>query len=298
MPKATKARPAMTANATRLSTKLRKVSLRKCDTYIIPIPPHRVKGFSPKGLIPHLGLTTALPAPILNMMADLEKAQTTLGLHFKNPALLELALIHTSYLNERPGTGLSSNERLEFLGDAVLGSFIAEWLYRDFPGADEGMLTRYRSLLVRRETLARLAGSLDLGSYLYLGRGEDSSGGRRKPANLSRALEALIAAVYLDQGTDASGRFIRRLFAADMARLEALSAIADSKSQLQEVIQASFQTTPVYTTTENGGIEDERLFTAEVRVAEKILGRGQGRSKKEAEGHAARHALIELKCST
>ncbi len=230
-------------------------------------------------------------------MADLDKTQAALGIRFKTPALLELALIHSSYLNEQPGLGLASNERLEFLGDAVLGSYIAERLYRDFPDADEGTLTRYRSLLVRRETLARLAGSLDLGSYLYLGRGEDASGGRTKPANLSRALEALIAAVYLDGGIEASEKFIQKLFTADLARLEALAAIADSKSHLQEVVQASFQTTPVYSTSESGGGE-ARLFTAEVMVAEKVLGRGQGRSKKEAEGHAARQALIDLKCTT
>ncbi len=231
-------------------------------------------------------------------MADMEKAQAALGLRFRNPALLELAFVHTSYLNEQPGLGLASNERLEFLGDAVLGNYIAERLYRDFPDADEGTLTRYRSLLVRRETLARLAGLIDLGSYLYLGRGEDSSGGRRKPANLSRALEALIAAVYLDQGAGASGSFIQRLFAADLARLEALSAIADSKSRLQEAVQAAFQTTPVYVTIAIPGAVEETTFASEVRIKDKVLGRGQGRSKKEAEGHAAHHALIELKCST
>jgi ribonuclease-3 len=228
-------------------------------------------------------------------MPDLEKAQAALDLHFHNPALLELALVHSSFLNERAGLGLVSNERLEFLGDAVLGFHIAEKLYRAFPDADEGTLTRYRSLLVRRETLARLAGSLDLGAFLYLGRGEASSGGRHKPANLSRALEAIIAAVYLDQGSEAAGRLIQRLFDTDLARLEALSAIADSKSQLQEIVQASCQTTPVYTTFEGAGAGVERFFTAEVRVNAVLRGRGEGRTKKEAEAHAARHALIELK---
>ncbi len=174
-------------------------------------------------------------------MADLENTQVALDLRFRDPALLELALIHSSYLNERPGVGLTSNERLEFLGDAVLGVYIADRLYRAFPEADEGTLTRYRSLLVRRETLARLGGALKLGEYLYLGRGEDASGGRQKPANLSRVMEALIAAVYLDRGAEAAGRFIERVFAADLERLEVLSAIADSKSQLQELVQAKFQ---------------------------------------------------------
>jgi len=232
--------------------------------------------------------------PILNAMPDLENAQTGLGLHFQNPALLELALIHSSYLNEQPGSGLASNERLEFLGDAVLGFCIADRLYHDFPGADEGALTRYRSQLVRRETLARLAASLGLGNYLYLGRGEEANGGRCKPANLSRALEALIAAVYLDGGTKGAGEFIQRLFSPELARLEELAASADSKSRLQELVQARSQTTPMYTTEESSATGNERLFTAEVAVNGAILARGQGRSKKEAESRAAHAALGEL----
>jgi len=231
---------------------------------------------------------------ILKNMANLGDIQSALDLRFRNPALLELALTHSSYLNERPGQGLRSNERLEFLGDAVLGLFIADRLYRDFPGEDEGTLTRYRSILVRRETLTRLGASLKLGDYLYLGRGEDTSGGRNKPANLSRAIEALIAAVYLDQGSEAAGRFIHRLFAPDLARLEALSAIADAKSQLQEVIQSRHQTTPVYTDTEITSQSGEKLFAAEVRVKGTVLGRGEGRTKKEAESRAARGALDEM----
>ncbi|APV45164.1 ribonuclease III [Dehalogenimonas formicexedens] len=227
-------------------------------------------------------------------MADLEKIQTALGIHFKNQALLETALVHSSYLNERSGHGLISNERLEFLGDAVLGLFIAEMLYRTFAGEDEGTLTRYRSLLVRRETLSRLGESLKLGDYLYLGRGEDSSGGRAKPANLSRALEALIAAIYLDQGSEAAGRFIHRLFAADLARLEEMSAIADSKSRLQEIVQSRFQTTPRYNETEIGSQSGEILFAATVSVREDILGRGEGRTKKEAQSRAAQQAIDEL----
>lgn len=129
---------------------------------------------------------------------------------------------------------------------------------------------------------------------LYLGRGEDTSGGRNKPANLSRALEALIAAVYLDQGSEAAGRFIQRLFAADLARLEALSAIADSKSQLQEIVQGRFQTTPVYSDTETASQSGEKMFAAEVSIKGIVLGKGEGRTKKEAESRAARHALDEM----
>jgi ribonuclease-3 len=229
-------------------------------------------------------------------MADLEQVQSTLGIKFKDPALLELALIHSSFINERPGSGLVSNERLEFLGDAVLGLYIAEKLYLDFPNADEGELTRFRSLLVRRETLTRLAVSLDLGAFLYLGRGEEQSGGRAKPANLSRALEAVIAAVYLDQGCDRAARFIHRLFAGELERIETLASVADSKSRLQEIVQARFQATPAYTVVDVSD-GDEPAFNAEVRVKSSYLGSGRGRSKKEAEAHAARQAIAALENS-
>jgi ribonuclease III len=227
-------------------------------------------------------------------VADLKQVQNALNLQFRNPALLELALTHSSFLNEQPGQRLTSNERLEFLGDAVLGLFIADTLYRSFPDADEGMLTKYRSILVRRETLARLGAFLKLGDYLYLGRGEDTSGGRNKPVNLSRTLEALIAAVYLDQGSEAAGHFIHRLFVADIERLEALSLIADSKSQLQEIVQSRYQTTPAYSDTEIAGDSGEKLFESEVRVKGEVIGRGEGRTKKEAESRAARAALDQM----
>ena len=133
-------------------------------------------------------------------MADLAALQQTLGISFNDLSLLEQALVHSSYINENPGFAPTSNERLEFLGDAVLGLIVAEKLYQDFPQFTEGEMTKLRSALVRRDTLARMARAIRLGDYLYLGKGEEASGGRHKPANLAGALEAVIAAIFLDQG--------------------------------------------------------------------------------------------------
>lgn len=227
-------------------------------------------------------------------MDNYSELQERLGVRFNNPALLELALIHSSYVNESPDTKLTPNERLEFLGDAVLGLWIAERLYRDFPEEPEGTLTRYRSLLVRRDTLADLAGKIGLGEALFMGRGEISSGGRKKPANLARSLEALIAAVYLDQGHAAAGGFIDRLFTDAFKQLVNMSAVDDSKSRLQELIQGKYHTTPEYRITQSTGAAHRRTFTAEVSMNGQVLGEGQGLSKKEAESVAAGQALERL----
>lgn len=222
------------------------------------------------------------------------KLQDRVGIRFNDQALLELALIHSSYINETPDNSLVPNERLEFLGDAVLGLCIAERLYRDFPSETEGTLTRYRSLLVRRDTLSRLADEIGLGDALFMGRGEIRTGGRKKPANLARALEALIAAVYLDQGHAAAAVFIDRLFTDAFKRLVELSAFDDAKSRLQELIQGEYHTTPEYRIAQSTGAAHLRTFTAEVSMDGRVLGMGQGLSKKEAESAAAGQALERL----
>ncbi|MGI2335074.1 MAG: ribonuclease III [Dehalogenimonas sp.] len=227
-------------------------------------------------------------------MDNYSKLQDRLGVRFNDPALLELALIHSSYVNETPDNRLVPNERLEFLGDAVLGVCIAERLYVDFPSETEGTLTRYRSLLVRRDTLSRLAEEIGLGDALFMGRGEISTGGRKKPANLARALEALIAAVYLDQGHAAAAGFIDHLFTDAFKQLVQLSAFDDSKSRLQELIQGEYHTTPEYRITQSTGAAHRRTFTAEVSMDGRVLGMGQGLSKKEAESAAAGQALEYL----
>lgn len=227
-------------------------------------------------------------------MADLAALQTVIGLRFKDTSLLELSLIHSSYVNENPSLAPASNERLEFLGDAVLGFVFATKLYSSFGQSSEGELTRLRSRIVRGSTLARAAARIGLGEYLYLGKGEEGSGGRSKPANLAGALEALIGAAYLDQGATAAEEMVLRLLGSDFAEETGPEAGMDYKSRLQEYTHASQQMTPRYSIVDASGPDHARRFTAEVRLDDEPLGRGQGHSKKEAETEAARQALIKL----
>jgi len=218
--------------------------------------------------------------------------QKTLGISFNNPSLLEQALVHSSYVNENPAA--TSNERLEFLGDAVLGLVIAQELYQRLPRSTEGEMTALRSLLVRGDALARLAKAINLGGHLYLGRGEEASGGRGKPANLAGAMEAVIAAIFLDQGFHIARDFILRLVAKELSKVISQGIEPDYKSQLQELIQARHQQTPSYQVIEATGPDHDRSFTVEVRLGDAVLGRGSGKSKKSAEEAAARSALEQL----
>ncbi len=224
-------------------------------------------------------------------MDDLLKLQKKLGISFRNPALLELALIHSSYINEKPGEVLTSNERLEFLGDAILGLVIAEKLYQDYPDYDEGELTQLRSALVRREMLAKIATTIELGNYLYLGKGEEAGGGRSKPANLASAFEALIGAVYLDLHLGVVKSLILRLFLSEIPKQASLGTETDYKSKLQEILQAERQGTPSYHLIKSTGPDHAKQFTIEARIGDLTLGRGTGKSKKAAEMDAARAAL-------
>ncbi len=224
-------------------------------------------------------------------LSDLERA---IGVRFKNRGLLRQALVHTSYVNENPGLDLGSNERLEFLGDAVLGLVIGKLLYQDFPEVDEGRLTELRAHLVRRDTLARAAARLRLGEYLRLGRGEEAAGGRDRPTNLAHAFEALVGAVYLDQGIDAVERFVHEALGPELATVRERRVPADPKSQLQEYVQSHWQITPTYRTVRIEGPDHARRFTVEVSVGGEVLGAGEGRSKQQAEKAAARVALEAL----
>ena len=227
-------------------------------------------------------------------MADLAVLQKTLGVSFKDISRLEQALVHSSYINENPELAPASNERLEFLGDAVLGLVVAEKLYQDYPHFDEGEMTRLRAALVRQETLARVALVIKLGNYLYLGKGEEAGGGRQKPANLSAALEAVIAAVFLDQGLAKTRACIMRLLDVEMEKVISQGKGSDYKSELQHIIQFKLQETPVYHVIEATGPEHGKTFTVEVRLGETTLGRGSGKSKKAAETEAARSALDRI----
>ena len=227
-------------------------------------------------------------------MVDQNELQKILGVPFQQQELLTQALTHSSYANENPGTAPASNERLEFLGDAILGLIVAENLFLDFPAMTEGEMTRLRSILVKQETLARVAEAIDLGEYLYLGKGEESSGGREKPANLARALEALIAAVYLDHGFPVTEQFVLEILDAELRRTLYQGTIIDYKSQLQEMLQAKAQQTPVYALIETSGPDHDKKFTVEVKLGNDVLATGTGRSKKKAETEAARIALEKL----
>ena len=223
-------------------------------------------------------------------MSDLADLQARLGVSFQNPDLLAQALVHDSYLNETSQAGITSNERLEFLGDAVLDMAVAVWLYRRFPDAGEGELTRRSDRLVRGSTLAKVAAGIGLGDFLRLGRGEQAGGGRSKPRNLAGAFEAVIAALYLDQGFNACTDLIARL----MAPLVDSPDVAAAKTRLQEYLQARGRGQPEYRVTSAGGTAHEPAFTAVVTAGESLLGQGQGGSKKAAETAAAAAALLSL----
>ena len=227
-------------------------------------------------------------------MANLAALQQTLGVTLNDLSLLEQALVHRSYVNENPDFTLASNERLEFLGDAVLGLTVAEKLYRDFPQLSEGEMTRLRAALVCQDTLSRVARAIKLGDYLYLGKGEQTSGGQRKPANLARALEAVIAAIFLDQDLATTKDVVLRLFDKELQKVASQGVEVDYKSQLQELIQAREQQAPVYRVVEATGPDHEKKFTVEVRIGNTVLGKGTGKSKKMAETEAARSALQRL----
>ena len=227
-------------------------------------------------------------------MADLDTLQNVLGVEFEDVSLLKQALVHRSYLNENPGFELASNERLEFLGDALVGLVVAERLYRQFPELPEGELTRLRSNLVRKETLARSAASLGLGDYLYLGRGEELSGGRERESNLARTFEAVVGAIFVDRGFTEARDFVLEKLGEELERVIWDESAVDYKSVLQQFIQSKMQLAPVYRTVSEAGPEHEREFSVEVLVGDKVIGRGEGRSKQAAEKEAARTALERL----
>jgi len=223
-----------------------------------------------------------------------EELAAALALRIRNISVLRLALTHRSFLNEAANDTLESNERLEFLGDAVLGLIVSEELFRRYPDLSEGHLSQIRAHLVRWDTLAEVARRLSLGDYLVLGRGEEMSGGRERPSNLSGALEALIGAIFLDQGVAGAKRFILRILKPELARIAAGEVVTDSKSRLQQLAQASLRQVPAYRLTSTEGPEHARLFTVEVLVNSKVLARGSGRNKKLAELEAARRGLEVL----
>jgi ribonuclease-3 len=226
--------------------------------------------------------------------SKLEFLQFALGVRFDNPALLRQSLVHRSYLNETDLEDEGSNERLEFLGDAVLGLVVAEELFRRYPEVSEGDLTEMRAQLVRGAALAPVGARLELGSYLVLGHGEEQSGGRRRRINLARAIEAVLGAVYLDRGLDETREVVRGLMAPEFERVAPDRVRLDPKSRLQQLAQSDYHVTPRYVTTGDAGSGEARQFMVEVHFGQRAMGAGAGPNKRVAQQEAARAALAAL----
>lgn len=214
-----------------------------------------------------------------------------IGFSFHNLAYLDQALTHSSYANENPGAEIGDNERLEYLGDAILGFLVAEWLFRRYPKAQEGELTSLRIFVVRSESLARVGRELQLGQYLRMGRGEEASGGREREANLCAAFEALVGALYLDRGLETTRSLVNALLETRSAEIEQQRSIKNAKSYLQEYTQSAMQITPAYAIIAERGPDHDRRFVARVMVGDEIWGEGSGRSKQAAEQAAAAAAI-------
>jgi ribonuclease-3 len=227
-------------------------------------------------------------------MSDILDLEQKLGIAFRDKSLLHRALIHRSYLNEHPAFPLEDNERLEFLGDAVLDFVTGEYLYHRFPELREGPLTSLRSALVRRETLARFARQLDLGRYLLMGHGEEESGGRERSATLCGAFEALAGALYLDQGLDSLQDLLEPLVGPEVAHILRNETHKDAKSLLQEMAQARMHRTPRYVTVDAKGPDHAKTFTVQVTIDGVVYGEGYGPSKQHAAQVAAQDALERL----
>ena len=227
-------------------------------------------------------------------MIDWQALEQLIGIKFKDESLLKQAFTHSSYINENPGSLLDDNERLEFLGDALLSFVIANELYHEFPNFDEGRLTETRVSLIRQNTLVEIAAGLKLGDYLLLGKGEEVTGGRRKQTNLADALEALIGAIFLDQGLGIASDFVLAKFAARLGELRAMGTKHNYKALLQELTQAKYKQLPDYKIVEAHGPDHDKSFIVEVALGEKILGSGTGKTKRAAEMEAARTAWQTL----
>lgn len=224
-------------------------------------------------------------------MSRLHEFEEVIGYHFNNQGLLRQALTHSSYANERHMKKHSDNERLEFLGDAVLEVTSSEFLYQKYPDYSEGELTKLRASLVCEPTLAFCTRAIDLGKYLYLGKGEDLTGGRNRKSILSDALEAVIGAIFLDGGFANAKEFIQKYILTD---IEHKQLFYDSKTILQEVVQGEHEQL-TYVLTDESGPDHNKSFTVRACIGERVIGSGTGHTKKAAEQEAAYQALLMLK---
>lgn len=255
---------------------------------------------SPAGQSTHVrssGVAARVAAPPEGPAADLtlELLQERLGYTFKDTGLLEEALTHMSYANEN--RHVESNERFEFLGDAILGAAVGHLLMERYPTEREGQLTRYKSLLVSEHGLFEVGRSIDLAPHLRLGRGETKSGGRDKPSLIANAVEAVVAAVFLDGGFVAARELVERLVGPRMGVLPPVERAADYKTRFQEYVQTHFRTVPTYRVTAMEGPDHDRRFTVESWVGSELVGVGRADSKRRAEQLAARDGLRRIRDS-
>ncbi len=224
-------------------------------------------------------------------MADLEEK---IGIYFKNKGLLKEALTHRSYLNENPSWPFSQNERLEYLGDAVLELIVSEHLYKNYPEYQEGWLTSIRAALVNYQMLARIAREIFLEEHLLLSRGEAKDVGKAREVILANALEALIGAIYLDQGLEPTKIFVEESVLTHLPEVIEKGLYRDPKSLLQELAQEKFKVTPTYSVLNEEGPDHQKKFEVGVYFGEKMVKKGNGTSKQEAEVNAAELALKDL----
>ena len=222
----------------------------------------------------------------------IKELETAIGYRFHNISLLQNALAHSSYANERWHNGLMSNERLEFLGDSVLGMLVAEYLYRTFPDRPEGELTRMRADMVCERTLAKVANRIGLGEHLLLGKGEEQGGGRNRDSILADALESVIAACYLDGGMAAALAFVEKFILVNVPVAKFHNT--DYKTALQERVQQKKNQTLVYSLVGESGPDHDKQFVVELALNGESVGKGIGSSKKRAEQDAARDAMEKL----
>ena len=213
------------------------------------------------------------------------------GYRFKNPALLTHALPHSSYANEHRSKGARSNERLEFLGDAVLGMISAEYIYGKYPELPEGEMTKLRASIVCEQSLYEFAEEIGLGELLLLGKGEVNGGGNKRPSVLADAVEAVLAAIYLDGGIDAAKGFILEFIIRKATVMAKSHTLVDYKTTLQEIVQKNHQETLSYHVKSESGPDHNKLFVIEVHINSNPIATGEGRSKKQAEQAAAKAAL-------
>jgi len=231
--------------------------------------------------------------PSFNLKDLLPALERKIRIKFKNPVLLETAFVHKSYLNEHRSDPRGDNERLEFLGDAVLELVTTEYLYATFPDRGEGELTTFRSALVKGKHLAEVARALDLGQYLLLSHGEEKSGGREKNYILANTLEALIGAMYLDRGFTTSHKFISRFILTNLGDILEKGLHVDAKSKFQEFSQEKLGATPTYQVLSESGPDHNKVFEVGAFLGERLIGKGTGSSKQKAEQSAAVSALEE-----